>query len=72
MFMLCILYNIKLQVAGCCECGNEPLGSTNAGNFLSNLGPFTFSGKTLLHEVSYITSNPKGQNLESMQLYIFP
>ena len=22
------------QVAGCCECGNEPLGSTQRGEFL--------------------------------------
>jgi hypothetical protein len=24
------------DVAGACECGNEPSGSTNAGNFLTN------------------------------------
>ena len=26
----------KRQVAGSCECGNEPLGSINAGNFLTS------------------------------------
>jgi hypothetical protein len=39
-------------VAGSCECGDEPSGSINAGNFLSSLGRFGFSGRTLLHGVS--------------------
>ena len=34
-------------MAGCCECGNEPSGSINAGNFLS-----TSSGRTLLHGIN--------------------
>ena len=32
--------------------GDEPLGSINAGNFLSSLGCVSFSGRTLLHGVS--------------------
>jgi hypothetical protein len=34
------------------ECGYEPSGSINAGNFLSSSGRFSFSGRTLLHGVS--------------------
>jgi hypothetical protein len=40
------------QVASSCECGYEPSGSINAGNFLSSSGRFSFSGRTLLHGVS--------------------
>jgi hypothetical protein len=39
-------------VASSCECGYEPSGSINAGNFLSSSGRFSFSGRTLLHGVS--------------------
>jgi hypothetical protein len=39
-------------VAGSCVYGDEPSGSINAGNFLSSLGRFSFSGRTLLHGVS--------------------
>jgi hypothetical protein len=39
------------QVAGSCECGNEPLGSTNAGNFVTSLGAVGISGRTVLHGV---------------------
>jgi hypothetical protein len=39
-------------VAGSYECGNEPSGSINAGNFLSSLGRVSFSGRTMLHGVS--------------------
>ena len=35
-----------------CECGNEPLGSINAGNFLTSCKPVSFSRRTLLHGVS--------------------
>jgi hypothetical protein len=41
-------------VASSCECGYEPLGSINAGNFLSSSGRFSFSGRTLLHGVSIV------------------
>jgi hypothetical protein len=41
-------------VASSCECGYEPSGSVNAGNFLSSSGRFSFSGRTLLHGVSKI------------------
>ena len=39
------------KVAGSYEYGDEPLGSINAGNFLSSLGRVSFSGRTLLHGV---------------------
>jgi hypothetical protein len=39
------------QVASSCECGYEPSGSINAGNFLSSSGRVSFSGRTLLHGV---------------------
>jgi hypothetical protein len=34
------------QVAGTCECGNEPSGSIN---FLANCKPVSLSSRTLLH-----------------------
>ena len=37
---------------GTCECGNEPSGSTNSGNFLTSCKPVSFSRRTLLHGVS--------------------
>jgi hypothetical protein len=40
------------QVAGNCECGNEPLGSIKCGNFLTSCKPVSFSRKTLLRRVS--------------------
>jgi hypothetical protein len=51
-------------VAGSCECGDEPSGSTNVGNFLSNLRCFSFSGRTLLHGISkyLLCSNQKLNN----------
>lgn len=36
-----------------CECGNEPLVSIKYENFVAGWGPFSFSGITLLHRVSY-------------------
>jgi hypothetical protein len=39
-------------VVGFCEYGDERLGFTKCGNFLSSSGRFTFSGRTLLHGVS--------------------
>jgi hypothetical protein len=39
-------------VAGSCECGNEPSGSINAGNFVTSLGPVSFSGRSLRYGVS--------------------
>jgi hypothetical protein len=39
-------------VAGSCVYGEEPSVPQNAGNFLSSLGHFSFSGRTLLHGVS--------------------
>ena len=43
------------QVAGSCECGEEPSGSIKCGNFLNGLGPLSFSGRTLLHAVSNVS-----------------
>jgi hypothetical protein len=40
------------QVAGSCECCNEPSGSINAGNFLTGCKPVSFLRRTLLHGVS--------------------
>jgi hypothetical protein len=40
------------QMAGSCVYGAEPSGSIKWGNFLSSLGHFSFSGRTLLHGVS--------------------
>jgi len=40
------------QVAGTCEYGNEPSGSKEAGNFLTNCRTSCFSRRTLLHGVS--------------------
>jgi hypothetical protein len=37
---------------GTCKCGNEPLGSINAGSFLTSHKPVSFSRRTLLHGVS--------------------
>jgi hypothetical protein len=39
-------------VAGSCERGDEPSGSVKCGDFLSSLGPVSFSGRTLVHVVS--------------------
>jgi hypothetical protein len=41
----------KGQVAETSECGNEPSGSINAGNFLTSCKPVSFSRSTLLHGV---------------------
>ena len=40
------------QMADACESGNEPLGSRNAGNFLTSCKPVSFSRRTLHHGVS--------------------
>jgi hypothetical protein len=40
------------QVSGTRECGDEPLGSINAGNFLTSCKPVSLSRRTLLHGVS--------------------
>jgi hypothetical protein len=42
------------SVAGSCKCGDKPSGSINAGNLLSSLGCFSFSGTILLHGVSLV------------------
>jgi hypothetical protein len=39
---------------GSCKCGDEPSGSINCGNFLSSLGPVSFSGRTLLHGIGLV------------------
>jgi hypothetical protein len=49
-------------VAGCYECGDEPLG-----NFLSSLGHIGFSGRTLLHGVSYWRCS---KFIEVVQLFV--
>ena len=42
---------------GFCECGSELSGSKNEGNFLTNLGPVSFSGRALLRVVcSFVRS----------------
>ena len=40
------------QVAGTCECGNEPSSSIKLGNFLTSCKPVSFSRRTLLRGVS--------------------
>ena len=40
------------QVAGTCECGNEPSGSIKCGELLDQLRTVSFSRRTLLHEAS--------------------
>ena len=37
---------------GACECGNEPSGSINAGNFLTSWEPVSFSRRTMPHAIS--------------------
>ena len=39
-------------MACACECGDEPSGSINAGNFLTSCRPVSFSRRTLRHGVS--------------------
>ena len=41
-----------IELAQVRECGNEPSGSKNAGNFLTSLKPVSVSRRTLLHGVS--------------------
>jgi hypothetical protein len=40
------------QVAGTCECGNEPSGSIKCGEFLDQLKSVSFSRRTVFHVVS--------------------
>jgi hypothetical protein len=40
------------QMAGNCECGNDPSGSIKCGNILDE-GTVSFIGGTLLHGVSW-------------------
>jgi len=40
------------EVAGTCECGDEPSSSIKFGNFLINWGTVSCSGRTVLHAVS--------------------
>jgi hypothetical protein len=39
------------QVAGSCECGGEPPGSINVGNFLTSFRSISFSRRAQLHGV---------------------
>jgi hypothetical protein len=41
-------------VADACECGNEPSGSIKFGELHDKLRTVSFSGRTLLHGVSYL------------------
>jgi hypothetical protein len=41
----------KIQATGTCECGNEPWGSINAGNFLTSYKPVCFSRSFSQHVV---------------------
>jgi hypothetical protein len=51
-------------VAGFCECGSELSGSKNEGNFLTDLGPVSFSGRALLRVVR------SGQRLRRIQVTV--
>jgi hypothetical protein len=44
-------------VAGSCEHGNEPLGSTKSGEFLDYLMTISCSRKTLLHGVKSVSQS---------------
>jgi len=48
---------------GVCECGNElKIGfHKNVDNFLITSEPPSFSGRTVLHEVSYVFCGPTAQ-----------
>jgi hypothetical protein len=46
-----VLVQDRDKVAETCECGNEPSGSINEGNFLTGCKPVSFSRRTLLHGV---------------------
>jgi len=48
----------KGQVAGTGECGYEPSGSKNAGNFLTSCKPVSFSRRIPLHGVCKYTRVP--------------
>ena len=37
------------HLAGCCECGNEPLGSIKCWKFLTSWGPISSSRTTVFH-----------------------
>jgi hypothetical protein len=41
------------QAADSCEYGDESSGSMKCGYFLSSLGCFSFSGRTLLYEFTH-------------------
>jgi hypothetical protein len=43
------------SVAGCCEYGDESADSINLQNLLIICGPISFSKRTLLHGLSYVT-----------------
>jgi hypothetical protein len=40
-------------VAGTCECGNEPSRFIKCGELIDYKDVFSFSGRTVLHGVSY-------------------
>jgi hypothetical protein len=44
------------QVAGTCECGNEPSASIICGDFLTSCKPVSFSKRTLLYGVRLVCS----------------
>jgi len=41
------------NLAGCCECGNEPLGSIKRGKFLTSERPISFWRRILFHGVNW-------------------
>jgi hypothetical protein len=45
---------VRVLVEGSCEHGNEPSGSINCWEFLSNCTPGGFSRRAQFHEVSYL------------------
>lgn len=47
-------------------CRNESSSSTICGKFLTSWGPISFSGRTLLHEVSYVWISKLWLNLGSL------
>jgi hypothetical protein len=55
-------------VAGSCVYDDGPSGSIKCGNSLSSLGQFSFSGRTLLHGVSFITRCTRVNNFKMSEI----
>jgi hypothetical protein len=50
-------------VEGCCEHGNEHLGSIKGGEYPDQLSDVGFSRRTLLHGVSYVSYKEEAHRL---------